>query len=392
MEEASVPETSLMKAEQVDLEDVQIAEQLYSGAGLGPVVDAGLKDYDETIKKENKLINKVLGPREGDIKGYGEAVAKRVAYAVYSRLNQQYGGKMGNLRDYIMNLEDERNRANTRYDELMGRVIGMLGEEYKQLRTDSKEFMERLNTTLGEDLKTTKFDQKALAERLADIDGLRKQIDTLENDKKLLAEKYTGELSSLKERSATEGKELGEKHAAEIKELTAKNETLVKELVEKHAAEVKEMKERYESQAATARAEYRDEIKELKNETKEAAKAHNDEVKSLESRIASLEENVKKLTGEKQSLTSELEALHKQHDLLAAAVEKLTETVPHQEIGDTIGEETFSFILHDSKVPDAVIEGVGKFIDFRKYLKMAASQAAEKALGQARDSLKENGV
>lgn len=346
MEDSSIRETSVVKAEDANLEDVQIAEQLYAGAGLGPVVDAGLKDYDETIRKENKLINRVLGPREGDIKGYGEAVAKRVAYAVYTKLNQQYGGKMGNLRDYIMNLEDERNRANIRYDELMGRVIGILGEEYRQLRTDSNEFMNKLNATLGEDLKASKIDQTSLAESLGNIDGLRKQITELEKSRQ--------------------------------------------ELADKHVAEMKETKDRYESQAATARAEYREELKELKDEAKATQKAHADEVKSLEARIAALEEDVKKLTGEKQSLIAELAALGEQHTSLNTSVEKLAENVPHKEIGDSVGDETFNFILKDSKVPDAVIEGVGKFIDFRKYLKMAAAQAAEKALEQARNSLREN--
>ncbi len=346
MEDNSIRETSVVKAEDIDLEDSQIAEQLYAGAGLGPVVEAGLRDYDETIRRENKLINRVLGPREGDIKGYGEAVARRVAYAVYTRLNQQYGGKMGNLRDYIMNLEDERNRANTRYDELMGRVIGILGEEYRQLRTDSNEFMQKLNSTLGEDLKASKIDQQSLAESLGNIDGLRKQIVDLEKARQ--------------------------------------------ELADKHTSEMKETRDRYESQAATARAEYREELKELKDEAKATLKAHADEVKSLEARIVAQEEDVKKLTGEKQSLTADLAALGERHTSLNTSVEKLAETVSHVDIGNDVGDETFSFILKDSKVPDAVIEGVGKFIDFRKYLKIAAARAAEKAVAQAQLVLKEN--
>ena len=141
MENNTNNEKQLMKVEEtsletMSLEEAQQAEQLYNSAGLDPVVDAGLKDYDERIQVENKLISKVLGPRGSDIRGYGEAVAKRVAYAVYSLMNKQYGGKMGDLRSYIMTLEDERNRANDKYDELMGRVIGILGEEYKELRSD----------------------------------------------------------------------------------------------------------------------------------------------------------------------------------------------------------------------------------------------------------------
>ena len=76
-------ERHLIKIEEMRLEEIQLAEQLYNSAGLDPVVDAGLKDYDERIQLENRLISKVLGPRGSDIRGYGEAVARRVAFAVY---------------------------------------------------------------------------------------------------------------------------------------------------------------------------------------------------------------------------------------------------------------------------------------------------------------------
>ena len=124
--EKTPEERQLVTTKDMGLEDTQLAEQLYSSAGLGPVVDAGIKDHDQRVQKEDKLLSKVLGPRTSDIKAYGEAVAKRVAFAVYNLLNKQYGGKVGDLRSYILSLEDERNRANTRYDDLMGRVIGIL--------------------------------------------------------------------------------------------------------------------------------------------------------------------------------------------------------------------------------------------------------------------------
>ena len=56
-----------------------------------------------------------------------------------------------------MTLQEERDRSNTRYNELMGRVVGILGDEYRELRTDSKEFIEKLATTSGEDLKDSKM-------------------------------------------------------------------------------------------------------------------------------------------------------------------------------------------------------------------------------------------
>lgn len=118
--------TSLVTTDDMRLEDTQAAEQLYHNAGLDPVVEAGLKDYDRRLQTENRLINKVLGTRGSDIRGYGEAVARRVALAVYTQLGRQYGGRMGDLRSYIMALQEVRDRANVRYDELMGRVVGIL--------------------------------------------------------------------------------------------------------------------------------------------------------------------------------------------------------------------------------------------------------------------------
>ena len=190
--------TEIVKIEDMTIDENQLSEQLYYSAGLDPIIDAGIKDYDKKIQQENKIINKVFGIRDTDIRGYGESVAKRVAFAVYSLLNKQYGGKVGDMRSYIMSLEDERNRANTRYDDLMGRVIGILGDEYKELRTDSREFMEKLTTTLGEDLKDAKIDQKALAERLADIDGLRAQINNLNVEKDRIKEKYESQIAEIK--------------------------------------------------------------------------------------------------------------------------------------------------------------------------------------------------
>ena len=302
-------EKQLAKIEEMSLEEKQLAEQLYNSAGLDPVVDEGLKDYDKRLQLENKLINKVLGPRGSDIRGYGEAVAKRVAFAVYALLNKQYGGKVGDLRSYLMALEEERDRANLRYDELMGRVVGILGEEYKELRTDSKAFMEKLTATLGEDLKESKIDQAALAERLADIDGLRAQIKTLTEEKK-------------------------------------------------------ELKEGYESQKA-----------ELKGE-------RNKEVEQLNSKIVELDSKIGELESEKTTLNTDLAQLRGDYNQLKTEIATLAEAIPYEEIRKRLGEELYSFLLKDSKVPDMVIDGVGKFIDFKKYLGRAAEEGAREVYQQ----------
>ncbi len=314
MEEEKEKSTSLVPVEEMSMEDEQLAEQLYNSAGLDPVVDAGLKDYDKHLQQEMKLINKVFGPRGSDIRGYGESVAKRVAYAVYVLLNKQYGGKVGDLRSYIMSLEEERNRANTRYDELMGRVVGMLGEEYRQIRTDSKEFMEKLTSTLGEDLKASKIDYKALAESLADIDNLREQIKTLNREREQERENYQSQLAALK-------------------------------------------------------------------------KEHAEETGKLGSRLAETEARITGLETEKAALTDALAQLQKDHDRLKETAATLGEAVSQNEVGQKLGEELHAFVLKDSKVPDAVIKGVGQFIDFRKYLAYAAMKGAEEAIRQAQEKL-----
>ena len=306
--------TSIIKVEELSLEEAQIAEQLYNAAGLDPVVDAGLKDYGKVLQREDKFINKVLGPRGSDIRGYGEAVARRTAFAIYTLLNKQYGGKVGNLRSYIMTLEEERDRANTRYDELMGRVVGILGEEYKQLRTDSKEFMERLTTVLGEDLKESKINHEALAGSLADIDGLRAQIKTLNEEKR-------------------------------------------------------ELKERHESQIATLQKE------------------HKEELDGLRSQIAELDAQVKGLESEKTALGSDLAQLREDYDKLKTAMTTLAGAIPGAKIGEKMGDELYDFLLKDSKVPHMVIEGVGKFIDFKKYLGVAVDRGAEEVGTRIKDIL-----
>jgi len=288
----------------MSLEETQLSEQLYNSAGLDPVVDAGLKDYDKRLQLETKLINKVLGPRGSDIRGYGESVAKRVAFAVYALLNKQYGGKVGDLRSYIMSLEDERNRANIKYDELMGRVIGILGDEYKELRTDSKVFMEKLTSVLGEDLKESRIDKKELAESLADMDGLRLKIRAQEEEKVQLTEKHESQISSLN-------------------------------------------------------------------------KEHSEEVEQLRSQIAELESRIENLESEKADLSSDLARLREDHEQLQKAMTTLVATIPGEEIGKKLRDELYDFILEDSKVPDRVIGGVGKFIDFKKYLGVAADKSAK---------------
>ncbi len=56
MEEAKIQqESQLIKIETMSLEETQLSEQLYHSAGLDPVVEAGLKDYDKSLLREDKV-------------------------------------------------------------------------------------------------------------------------------------------------------------------------------------------------------------------------------------------------------------------------------------------------------------------------------------------------
>jgi DNA repair exonuclease SbcCD ATPase subunit len=345
----NIEETQIIPFEEMDLEDFQLANQLYTNAGLDPVVDAGLKDYDERIEQENKLITKVLGPRASDIRGYGEAVARRVAFAVYSLLNRQYGGKVGDLRSHIMALQDERDRANTRYDDLMGRVVGILGEEYKELRSDSKMFIEKLTTTLGEDLKESKIDYEALSEKLADIDGLRNQVVDLTKEKEQQKESYE---SRLEEQSKSFEQQLEKQKTS-------------------YEAQLEKQETKYESKA------------------EKQSEKHEKEVSELKTQITGLKSDVKELEKNNQTLTTELTGLKEDYARLQTAVNKMSEAVSLDELGERLGTELHEFILQDSKVPDMVIDGVGKFIDFKKYLGIAAVKGAETTLNTVEKTLHE---
>ena len=46
-------------------------------------------------------------------------------------------------------------------------------------------------------------------------------------------------------------------------------------------------------------------------------------------------------------------------------------------MGEKYGEDQYSYLLKDSKVPSAVLKGVGQFIDFKKYLGMAVESGAK---------------
>ena len=316
--------TDIMKAGEMSLEDRQLAEQLYNSAGLDPMVDAGLKDYDKRLPQEDKLLNRVFGQRTTDMKAYGGAVAKRVAFAVYTLLNKQYGGKVGDLRSHILALEEQRDRAKANYDELMGRVVGILGSEYRDLRIDSNALMGKLTATLGNNLEKAGIDHKALAESLADIDGLRAQIKTLDRKKEQLMEKHELQIAVLENQ-----------HSEQVGNL--------------------------ESQIAE----------------------RDSKISLLELDKADIADKFGQSRASYEQLMTSYQKLEKEHGKLKTASATVSQAVPYEEISKNLAEEMHAFLLKDSKVPGAVIEGVGKFINFEKYLGIAADRGAREACKHA---------
>ena len=44
--------TSIVQVEDMTVDEIQLTEQLYYSAGLDPIVDAGIKDYDRRLNKK----------------------------------------------------------------------------------------------------------------------------------------------------------------------------------------------------------------------------------------------------------------------------------------------------------------------------------------------------
>ena len=213
------------------------------------------------------------------------------------------------------------------------RIAAKLGafETYKVLRGMYDKKAGNLSsqiTTLGGKLDESEADYHALAERLAGfaerITGrVEEDYSELKTDRKALEERVTGITERVT--GIIEG---------EYDKLKTDYETLNKEKTQ--------LTERYESQ------------------------------------ITERDSKIKGLESEKTTLTSKLEQLRADYNQLKAAI-TIAKAIPYEEIGEKLQEGLYTFLLKDSKVPGMVIDGVGKFIDFKKYLGIAAERGAKEA-------------
>jgi len=109
--------------------------------------------------------------------------------------------------------------------------------------------------------------------------------------------------------------------------------------------------------------------------------------KRYESQITERDSKIEGLESEKITLTSDLDQLRENYNQLKVAITTVAGAIPYEEIKEKLGEELHTFLLKDSKVPDMVIDGVGKFIDFKKYLGIAVERGAKEGCKRTEEIL-----
>jgi len=125
----------------------------------------------------------------------------------------------------------------------------------------------------------------------------------------------------------------------------------------------------------------RSRVRNLTDEKAQFERDHQWQVAGLDSKIHNLE-------AERATLSAEVARLNAVLNGVNTTVDTLPKTIPHTEIGEALGGDMYTYLLKDSRVPRTVIDGVGKFIDFRKYLRLAATRGAEEATKQSEQTLR----
>jgi DNA repair exonuclease SbcCD ATPase subunit len=224
-----------------------------------------------------------------------------------------------------------------RYGEELGKMESQLsaiaGERDKE-RTNYDNLVQKVAEIVGGDYDELKTDYDELVDRLAEVDHLKTQIKQLTAERKQLVERVA--------------KVLGEDYA-ELK-------TSYSQLLEK-LSEVEHL---------------RDEVTGLKKEKEELSAGY-------EAQLAERDAKLEKLEAERKSLADKLEGLKDRHEQLRETTAGLPEVIPFQEIRQRLGDDLYNALLRESKVPDMVLNRVSKFIDFRRYLGLAAEKGAEEA-------------
>jgi hypothetical protein len=335
MEDKNNPENvQIVKVEEIslstmDLQQQRMAERLYSQLGLDPVVDKVLKEYQSNLRGMDRATDRVFGPF--DIKGRAESAAKVAALMTYSALHQQYSKELGAMQEQIGDVECQRDRERANYDSLVQKVADVVGGDYEELKSN----------------------YEGVVDKLSSVEHLRVQTIVLNQEKTDLVQRYESQMTELqKEKAETSG--------------------------------------RYEDQLAALREEFRKSADDLRAQIADRGE-----------RVSVLEREKAVVIAEREGLAGQLDELRTAHaDLeschaslgvdhtkLRAAAAGIERSVDCAEIRKRMGPEMHDFVLQDSKVPDAVIDGVGKFIDIKKYLAHAVECGAREGAKKAAEVL-----
>jgi chromosome segregation ATPase len=381
--------TQIVKVEEIslstmDLQQQRMAERLYSQLGLDPVVDKVLKEYKSNLRGMDRATDTVFGPY--DIKGRAESAAKVAALMTYTALHEQYSKEIGAMQEQIGDVESQRDRERANYDSLVQKVADVVGGDYDEMKTSYDE----------------------VVKRLAEVDHLKSQIALLHGEKSELTQRYDAQLALAQQEKA----DLVQKTEAQLAAAQQEKADLARWHEGQLAAAQQEKAEtvnRYELQLADSQKEraetvsrYEDELAALREEFSKAADDLRAQINDRGERISVLEKEKATVIGERESLATQLDELHKAHaDLesrhvslssdhakLRAAAAGIEGSVDYADIRKRMGPEMHDFVLKDSKVPDAVIDGVGKFIDIKKYLGHAAEAGAREGAKRAAEVLK----
>ena len=380
--------TQIVKVEEIslstmDLQQQRMAERLYSQLGLDPVVDKVLKEYKSNLRGMDRATDTVFGPY--DIKGRAESAAKVASLMTYTALHEQYSKEIGAIQEQMGEVESQRDRERANYDSLVQKVADVVGGDYDEMKTSYDE----------------------VVRRLSEVDHLKAQTELLNREKAELAQRYDAQLALVQK----EKSELVQRTEAQLAAAQQEKAELARWHEGQLAAAQQERNDvvnRYELQLADVQKErtdtvnrYEDELAALREEFRKAADDLRAQVNDRGERISLLEREKAGLIGERESLATQLRELQKTHaDLesrhvslssdhakLRAAAAGIEGSVDYAEIRKRMAPEMHEFVLKDSKVPDAVIDGVGKFIDIKKYLGHAAEAGAREGARKAAEVL-----
>ena len=150
----------------------------------------------------------------------------------------------------------------------------------------------------------------------------------------------------------------------------------IKALVES-LAEIRALRQEKTSQKEV----YESQMQALKDE-------HGREEDALRFRIAGLELRIKELETENSDRMVEISQLREEYAGLRTVSEGLDGEVDCQDIGEALAWNQYDFMMRDCKVPEKLIKTACRFIDFKKYLGIAAEKGAVEALSQSMEILR----